>query len=217
MTRQALHPVAGVHAVAIGPDLVALDLNTDGYVCFPGLAEHLHQAGGSELRVDDPGVADDLVASGLYSVGGAVMQPVRTTPPPRRTSRHVDVSRGRPTEAFQLAGAVLHSRRTFGRRSLKQLVADGGRAALTRGGSDEDAARRAVLFERWLPWAPGQGLCLYRAYTLRRFLRAGGVDADWVFGVRTWPFSAHCWLQRDDLLLDDDLDRVGLYTPILVA
>jgi hypothetical protein len=38
-----------------------------------------------------------------------------------------------------------------------------------------------------------------------------------VFGVRTWPFHAHCWLQCDDVVLDDQADRVAAYAPILVA
>ena len=47
-------------------------------------------------------------------------------------------------------------------------------------------------------------------------LRRAGQNAAWVFGVRTWPFSAHCWLQIGDAVLDDDPERVSRYTPIMV-
>jgi hypothetical protein len=83
--------------------------------------------------------------------------------------------------------------------------------------SPEAAARRSALFTRWAPWIPFQGACLYRAFFLLNFLRREGLGAHWVFGVRTWPFGAHCWLQAGDLVLDDDLDRVRRYTPILVV
>jgi hypothetical protein len=52
---------------------------------------------------------------------------------------------------------------------------------------------------------------------LLRLLHAKGLDAHWVFGVRTWPFQAHCWLQCEDLVLDDQPDRVRAFTPIMAA
>jgi hypothetical protein len=36
-----------------------------------------------------------------------------------------------------------------------------------------------------------------------------------VFGVRTWPFHAHCWLQVEDVVLDDHHERIGAYTPLM--
>jgi hypothetical protein len=74
-----------------------------------------------------------------------------------------------------------------------------------------------AAFIRLMPWAPYQGACLHRAFLLLFMLRASGADAIWVFGVRTWPFSAHCWLQVGDSVLDDDPERVSLYTPILAV
>lgn len=54
-------------------------------------------------------------------------------------------------------------------------------------------------------------------YLLRRLLRSEGYSPLWIFGVRTWPFGAHCWLQVDDLVIGDTLDRVRFYTPIMAA
>ena len=68
-----------------------------------------------------------------------------------------------------------------------------------------------------LPWLPFQGQCLHRAFMLRRLLARRGLSVHWVFGVRTWPFMAHCWLQAGDTLVADDLDRVLGFTPILVV
>jgi hypothetical protein len=36
-----------------------------------------------------------------------------------------------------------------------------------------------------------------------------------VFGVIADPFQAHCWLQEGNVVLNDDLERVGKYKPIL--
>ncbi|MBS0331310.1 MAG: lasso peptide biosynthesis B2 protein [Proteobacteria bacterium] len=70
-------------------------------------------------------------------------------------------------------------------------------------------------FHRWAPFAPTSGKCLLRAYMLLRLLRRRGEDATWVFGVRTWPFHAHCWLQCEDVVLDDHPERIRAFTPIL--
>ena len=73
------------------------------------------------------------------------------------------------------------------------------------------------MFRTLWPWSPVQGACLFQALVLRLFVRRGGAACDWVFGVRTWPFSAHCWLQSGDLVLNDLAERVGAYRPILVT
>lgn len=71
-------------------------------------------------------------------------------------------------------------------------------------------------FQRWAPYAPVTYKCLLRSFLLLRVLHRHGQDAAWVFGVTTWPFEAHCWLQVEDVVLDDEFDRVARYTPIMV-
>jgi len=215
MDAAILHPAEGVHLAFVGEDLVTLDLSADVYACLPELGARLEPQCGGGFLADDPALATELIAAGLFSLTRPCRRPPSLPAPPRRSSRETRVGRGGGREAAQFLSAVLHSQRSFRGRGLRALIAD---CAPTRGPHRaSDVLRRAVLFDRWLPWAPGQGLCLYRAYTLRRFLRAGGLEAAWVFGVRTWPFSAHCWLQAGDVVLDDDLDRVGLYVPILAG
>ena len=35
-----------------------------------------------------------------------------------------------------------------------------------------------------------------------------------IVGVRLHPFSAHCWLQVDDIVLNDTLEGIAPYTVI---
>ena len=42
-----------------------------------------------------------------------------------------------------------------------------------------------------------------------------GIGAQIVFGV-TMPFAAHCWVQQGDVVLNDALDRVLRFRPIMV-
>jgi hypothetical protein len=59
--------------------------------------------------------------------------------------------------------------------------------------------------------------CLFDALSLSEFLATYGVFPNWVFGVQSRPFAAHCWLQLDGLVLNDTIEHVERYTPIMVV
>ncbi|WP_272989402.1 MULTISPECIES: lasso peptide biosynthesis B2 protein [Hyphomonas] len=59
--------------------------------------------------------------------------------------------------------------------------------------------------------------CLLRSYLLLRYLVSAGVKADWVFGVRLSPFSAHCWVEYEGCVLNEHLETVHEFQPILCA
>jgi hypothetical protein len=80
-----------------------------------------------------------------------------------------------------------------------------------------DAIEAGRRFWTLLPYLPIEGECLVRSALLMRFLRAAGLDADWVFGVRLHPFAAHCWVQVNDICLNDDVERLSAYAPIMVV
>src|SRR5690606_35933810 len=83
---------------------------------------------------------------------------------------------------------------------------------------DPDAVTASARrFWRISPGLPVEGECLVRSAMLVSWLGRHGLRADWVFGVRLWPFSAHCWVQCSDVCLNDDFERLVAYTPILVT
>lgn len=214
---RSLQPVADVFFANVEDDIVVLDINSDAYFCLAGLGDHLDTRRG-RLETEVQPIIDLLVASGLAEYGAPRSHPTDyVLAAPRRTSRAHQSPVGQTLEVRDFLAAAAHSAVSFPRRSVKRLIGNEDDRPPPRPPCDDELIRRAVLFDRWLPWMPFQGQCLYRAYTLRHFLRLAGLDARWVFGVRTWPFAAHCWLQSGDLVLDDDLDRVRLYTPILIA
>ena len=103
-------------------------------------------------------------------------------------------------------------------RSFPQLVSPTTGVSLeARGGPSAALVRDALAFEKLLVWTPFQGQCLYRATMLRRFLRRRGHHVDWVFGVRTSPFTAHCWLQSGGVVINDRLDHVSRFTALMVV
>jgi hypothetical protein len=64
---------------------------------------------------------------------------------------------------------------------------------------------------------PRSYLCLFDSLALLNFLAYHDVTAAWVFGVTSEPFSAHCWVQVDELVVNDPLDRARLFTPIMTV
>jgi hypothetical protein len=72
------------------------------------------------------------------------------------------------------------------------------------------AAMRPVLFS-------ARDACLFESLALSEFLARHGVHPTWIFGVQARPFAAHCWLQRDGSVLNDTVDHVIGYTPIMAV
>ena len=72
-------------------------------------------------------------------------------------------------------------------------------------------------FQALRPIYPRKYLCLFDSLALSGFLSFYDVYPRWVFGVTAEPFHAHCWLEDDGLVYNDQLDRVRQYKAIMVV
>lgn len=213
-----------VHAVMIDGDAVFLDVTANAYFCLPQIGPILTIAG--EVLTIAPEAAaarlgEDLCAAGLARPdrpGGLAPPRRRPGPPPSRTARAMLAQappriepriRGRHWRALAQAAWTASRQRPFHR-----LVPPSAPPAPPPGMALMDDLS---IFRRLIPWLPLDGACLYRSCLLRTYLVLLGHTVDWVFGVRTWPFRAHCWLQAGDVALDDEAERLIAYHPILVA
>jgi len=81
-----------------------------------------------------------------------------------------------------------------------------------------DELRRCVnTFSRLRPlMAASSTPCMQHSLALSEFLALYGFFPEWVFGVTAAPFSAHCWLQHESVVLNDTAGNVSRYAPILV-
>jgi hypothetical protein len=70
--------------------------------------------------------------------------------------------------------------------------------------------RRVFLFS-------SKNECLYDSFALIEYLARYDIYANWVFGVQTRPFAAHCWVQHGDIVFNDTVEHVSGYTPIMVV
>ncbi len=72
-------------------------------------------------------------------------------------------------------------------------------------------------FHSLRPRFPRDYLCLFDSLAMLEFLARRKAYPSWIFGIQLGPFQAHCWLQFDDVVLNDSVEHVRRYTPIMVV
>jgi len=81
----------------------------------------------------------------------------------------------------------------------------------------EEMGQIASAFAGARRFVPIRPICLADSLALLDLLDRRGLSADLVFGVKLNPFSAHCWVQAGELILNDGLDTALRHTAILVV
>lgn len=126
----------------------------------------------------------------------------------------------RPTVLLEATWRLLVTRRRLRTRGLKAVLNEASnvrsRLSAIDQSSSTEASTAALTFRRVRPYVPITTVCLLDSIALLHFLAHRGVPADLVFGVTGAPFSAHCWLQSGEAVLNDTLGNVESYTPIRV-
>jgi hypothetical protein len=80
----------------------------------------------------------------------------------------------------------------------------------------ESLARSVAAFVRLRPLLfTSRDHCLFECLALITFLARKQIYPTWVFAVHSSPFGAHCWLQVDSVVLNDTLENVQNFTPIM--
>jgi hypothetical protein len=205
-----------VHVALVDDDVVALDVGRDDYLCLPGLAAVWREGVNAEGLIQDPELSAQLSAAGLTATQAG--RPAARLPPVAvRSACDQPPARITPSDLGAIAGVLWDVVWHYRGRSLAHILRHARRRRAAGQGSRSEVLRLSAAFERALVWLPLPAKCLVRSFALLRFLQRRGQDAHWCFGVRTWPFSAHCWLQFDEVSLDDHADQLRAYTLIHVA
>ncbi len=202
-----------VYLCKVYEDVVVLDLKADRYLCLLDAGAWLHPEPDGRLIIGPDGAAEDLMAAAIAAPEPtSCLRRVSKTP----TTEIVASHKTSPIETLWAALQILEATHVFRRKTLEQLAAAAVRPPIFRG-RRTTSAQAFGAYKDAVSWVPGEGECLQRAFILKRVLAGKGIHTDWVFGVRTWPFGAHCWLQIDDMVVGDTLARVSNYTPIMVV
>ena len=226
-----------VFACLSGEQMILMDLRHDQYLALSGeSSRHLGQAvlGWPAVRANEcdsqrdiDATVADLVARELLTLdpcrgkSAAIIK----QPPPMRTllpaaqvcgSALKQRSIRKILRPFRLVIAAIQASVWLRLRDIEWIVTTLLRKR-TPVPIDEAAARELIAsFYEWRPWLfTSNDACLFDSLTLLLFLRRFAIFPQWIFAVRTGPFAAHCWLQSEDIVLNDTVDHVRSYTPIM--
>ncbi|HEY0340629.1 MAG TPA: lasso peptide biosynthesis B2 protein [Steroidobacteraceae bacterium] len=128
----------------------------------------------------------------------------------------------RPGHLWNFFAAYAVARWSLEHRPIKEVVqAARLRKKRTQTTSGHDIAAIRALVTAFVHLRPlfytARDACLLDSLTLMHFLARYGVPATWVFGVKTDPFYAHCWVQHGDFVFNDSPDFIKGFSPILVV
>ncbi len=211
---------AGISFCEVDGQLVFLDLGRDRYFRIGASLEQAFRS-----AVDGAGeVAEDQIerlrANGLITsdvVPETLERAVATEPTASLVERRQRRASVQPILLGEMAIRLLHARHIVRRGGLP------GAISALRAGKDRQSApdrcslslvRPYLACRGLLPFAPN---CLRDSLALAFYLNRRGAPFQLVFGVKLAPFAAHCWLQDGPLVLNDSLDSVADFKPILVV
>lgn len=169
-----------------------------------------------------------LVRQGWLLEGGAESKdatPVRCAIPETELTGGSDLQRAklslRTVVAFVLASLFAKLALRFWRfdRIIRRVAKRKARHADAASSFDLERARqlmrafedlRAFLFSN-------KEECLHDSLSVLEFLARHQLFPSWVFAVRARPFAAHCWVQHNGIVLNDTVEHVSSYVPIMVV
>jgi len=212
----------GISFCSVGRRLVFLDLGADSYFGLTEEGEAMFRAALSADAAPDPMTQAVLAGAGILAgpdEQGVPAAPCRTPQRPRISllEDRLPAASGPAVAAAvaQLLAARARLRRVAFGAVVARLAARKQRARRDR---DQDALPRAMapLLRAGTVLSQSE-TCLSRSLVAAERLLGAHLDAELVIGVRAAPFAAHCWVQHGDVLVNDRLDTVRTFTPILVV
>lgn len=203
---------------------IFLDIDDDRYFRLDGSLEDAFLAY-ANADGDHAACVGALIDRAILVPGSTTDRHPDRLSPPSRSSLELPASSSPAGIAsiLQVFTIVWRMRRRLAARALKdvldELVLHRERRRLPVASSDSHEARTldaAGLFMRSRLYVPVKTCCLLDSLALTRYLAGRGVSANIVFGVTRDPFSAHCWVQSRDLVLNDTVGNATAHTPIRV-
>lgn len=233
-----------VHVCVAGKQVILLDLERDKYLAvahphpigrwvrgwpLPPAAPvaAVHDGAAPPVPGPENGLLASMISQGLLVTDPALGKeaaPVVADEP--KAALVEDDLHVRPRtslgQLWNFLAAYTTAQRSLRRRPIKEVVqAARLRKERARGASGPDIATIRELVTAFVHLRPlfytAHNACLLDSLTLTHFLARYGVFPTWVFGVKTDPFHAHCWVQQGDFVFNDSPDFIKRFSPILVV
>lgn len=202
--------------------LIFLDIGHDRYFQLPPRLEHafityLEGDAASDIApLVERKILTDAAPLPSHEAAAAMPVPVRSA-----IERLARARRPRILAALEVLALVGTVHRQLKQRPLKAVLAAltaARRRALPQPVAEDEARliETIDMFRRARPYVPIEPICLLDSIALTRFLARRGLYVHIVFGVAADPFSAHCWVQAGDMVLNDTVGHATSYTQIRV-
>lgn len=198
--------------------LFLLDLRQDRYFAVPeALATTMREWLDRGFACDPP----EAVAALLTRAG--ILRPYDPSPTNALKERidipeAIDAPRGDGVPPRGQAAAIYWTWARLRLLPLRHILdVRRNRAPLPTRGQGDAVSALAAGYEAGRSFTPVTRNCLLDSLSLDGLLARRGLGAQLVFGVCPTPFSAHCWLQTAELILNDSFDHVSRFTPIYTA
>lgn len=170
-------------------------------------------------------MAERLKGAGILcdEPSGPTHRPIgRPACPPARALNAGDLPghRSRPVHVAHFLRSAARATADLRFRSLSSIVqaVESRRLRWPRAGNDarDDLPTLVASYERLRPLVfTVRDECLFDSLALLDFLASFGLHPLCIIGVKTRPFGAHAWLQDGDVVLNDQMEHVLQFKPIL--
>lgn len=227
-----------VYARTVDDQIVVLDLTRDRYLSLDVdtsalLRPHLQcltiargsLESGQDARLSE--VLSNLAANGILCTAAV---PLAASEPHRPFIRptHEIAPRPpfrenvRPRQLLRYIASIARAKSALRMRPLGRIVLIERRKRVGQNGprtlfDTARAGRLCTVYSRLRVFATGPGQCLFDSLALKLFLAEYDLFPEWIFGASVNPFSAHCWLQNGETVVNDSLDFVRRFTPIMAV
>ncbi len=213
----------GISFCHVAGRTIFLDLRADRYFCLASDAERsFGRLAAASSRAEDMRILEGLTHQGILRAGdtGSVLQPCPAVTEVRASLLDAAPMPVRPLQTLLAGMALLRAPlrlRLFGLHAAIARVQARKARLMSIGSERETLARAAAAFAQLRAIATTHDQCLPRSLAVAERLLAAGVQAELVLAVKLQPFAAHAWVQWHDLVVNDRVDAVRDFTPILVV
>ncbi|MEX2495103.1 MAG: lasso peptide biosynthesis B2 protein [Woeseia sp.] len=158
-----------------------------------------------------------LLADG--KTGGKALAPVRVPPPMENLDTSRITASPRPGHWASFLQATISASAKLRFQSLQRILRGVERRKRRHSQAQERDRETmlslAAIFHQLRLYYVREYLCRFDSLALIEFLAYYRHFPDWVFGVTGEPFTAHCWVQDGKYVLNDSVDFVRRFTPIM--
>ena len=221
-----------LHFCRLSDSVVFLDAQNDRYFAFSAIWTELFmqicESGKSELSKEATSFAYELVARNILTTDSTMGRELSacSTIPPRWAILDEWTEAGPKITLYDILiflRAIVEVKLLvmFSGKSTIRRVFDRAQAWKAAAGQNNPSSARLVIhdtrvFHRLTTFfLSAHDECFFRSVLLFRYLCRKGLCTELQIGVRNAPFRAHCWVSFEGIVLNDFLDSVLEFTPIL--